>query len=56
MGLLLAAVLLPLMLMGWNAVTIIIASVWAFLLIAIFGWRWAAHLANVDAKWRNRRH
>jgi uncharacterized membrane protein YdjX (TVP38/TMEM64 family) len=53
--LILLAAWFPLMLIGWNAVTIVVGGVWGALWIALYAWRWLALIKRLDAKSQRKR-
>lgn len=52
LGLILSAVWFPLMLIGWNPVTLTIGAVWSAPWVALYGWRWVALVDRLDVKLR----
>lgn len=55
LGLILLAVWFPLMLIGWNAVTLTLGAVWTVPWIALYGWRLVAMVDRLDAKFRKKK-
>lgn len=55
LGLILLAVWLPLMLIGWNPVTLTIGALWSILWIGLYAWRWVAMINRLDARFRKKR-
>ena len=52
LDLLLVAVVLPLMLIGWNPVTVTLALVWCVPWTGLYFWRWTAWTGRLEARQR----
>ena len=55
LGLLLIVVLFPLMLIGWNPVTVTLALVWCVPWTGLYLWRWTAWVGRLKARQRRAR-
>ena len=55
LGLIIAALCLPLIVIGWRPLTIAFAVLWAAFWTILFGWRWVVHLRRLDGKWQRGR-